>query len=495
MSVRKNVLANYLGQGWTALINLAFVPVYIRYLGIEAYGLIGFFAALQSCLTLLDMGMTPTLCREVARLSAIGQANSLHVLVRTFEVISVGVALAIAAALVFTSNWLARDWLNPDSLAPDVVSGALSVMGLVAAFRFVEGLYRGAILGFQNHVWLNAATAGLATIRALGAVAVLAWIDPGIQAFFWWQALISAVTVLAFRVGAHRHLPPGDQPAVFSLEALSGTWKFAGGMLATTVLSLALTQIDKVILSKLLSLETFGTYTFAAAVSGALYSVISPVAQSYYPRFTELVAKGDSQSLALTYHQAAQLMTVMVTPAGLMLIAFGKPILVAWTGNEHLAGEAAMLISVLSIGTILNGWMHIPYMLQLAAGWPSFAAWTNLVAVSVLVPALFWIVPQYGAIGAACVWVAVNTGYVLIAIPFMHTRLLQDEKWRWYFVDTLTPAISASLVISLAYLVDYDPTSNLNNLSSIAVTAFLAFSGALATSPALRIFFASRSVR
>ena len=43
MSLKKNFVANYFGQGWQALMGLAFVPVYIRYLGIESYGLIGIF--------------------------------------------------------------------------------------------------------------------------------------------------------------------------------------------------------------------------------------------------------------------------------------------------------------------------------------------------------------------------------------------------------------------------------------------------------------------
>ena len=46
---------------------LFFIPLYIKYLGIEAYGLIGIFALLQAWLALLDMGMTPTLSREMAR--------------------------------------------------------------------------------------------------------------------------------------------------------------------------------------------------------------------------------------------------------------------------------------------------------------------------------------------------------------------------------------------------------------------------------------------
>ena len=67
MSLKKNVIANYFGQGWQALMSLVFVPLYIKYLGMEAYGLIGIFAVLQAWLVLLDMGMKPAMAREMAR--------------------------------------------------------------------------------------------------------------------------------------------------------------------------------------------------------------------------------------------------------------------------------------------------------------------------------------------------------------------------------------------------------------------------------------------
>ena len=42
--LKRNLIANYVGQGWAALIGLVFIPLYIKYLGIESYGLIGLFA-------------------------------------------------------------------------------------------------------------------------------------------------------------------------------------------------------------------------------------------------------------------------------------------------------------------------------------------------------------------------------------------------------------------------------------------------------------------
>ncbi len=44
-------------------MSLAFIPLYIKFLGIEAYGIIGFFTTLQAMFTLLDLGLGYTLNR------------------------------------------------------------------------------------------------------------------------------------------------------------------------------------------------------------------------------------------------------------------------------------------------------------------------------------------------------------------------------------------------------------------------------------------------
>jgi O-antigen/teichoic acid export membrane protein len=476
MSLKRNLLANYLGQGWTALMGLVFVPLYIKYLGMEAYGLIGLFAVLQAWLSLLDMGMTPTLNREIARYMAGAHSTaSIRDLVRTFEIVCSGIALLLVIIIGSSSAWIARDWLNVQALPAEDVARAISLMGMVAALRFVEGLYRGALLGSQKHVWLNLVSAIFATFRGLGAVILLIWVAPTIQTFFLWQMSISAMTVLVLRWGAHRSLPVLSRRPVFSVRAFSNVWKFAGGMFVTTVLALLLTQIDKLLLSRLLSLEAFGTYMFASAVAGVLFQLIGPIAQSYYPRFTELVTHGDEKAISAAYHQAAQLMTIVLVPAGLALTVFGEPLLLSWTRNNSLTEAASPIVAVLAVGTIFNGWMHIPYMMQLANGWTSLTMWVNVVAAAVLVPAIFVVVPRFGPIGAAWAWLVVNAGYVAFEMHFMHVRLLRGQKWEWFVRDILIPSAAASAVIGMAALTQPFPLGSAASIAWVLGATAIAF--------------------
>src|SRR6478752_3969519 len=65
----RNVAANFVGTLWTALMGPALVSVYVRLMGIEAYGLVGILTTLQAAFTLLDLGLTTATNRELARLS------------------------------------------------------------------------------------------------------------------------------------------------------------------------------------------------------------------------------------------------------------------------------------------------------------------------------------------------------------------------------------------------------------------------------------------
>ena len=67
--IKQNIIANFGGKAWQALMSLAFVPLYIKFMGIESYGLVGIFASLLALFGLLDMGLSTTLNRELAGFS------------------------------------------------------------------------------------------------------------------------------------------------------------------------------------------------------------------------------------------------------------------------------------------------------------------------------------------------------------------------------------------------------------------------------------------
>ena len=445
--LKYNVIANFVGKGWTGIMGLAFIPIYIKFIGIEAYGLVGFSATFQALSSLLDMGLSSTLNRELAvRSTQEGKGQESRDLVRTLEIVYWLATIVVCLIIISLAPLLAESWINSKQLSKESLQLAIVLMGVVIACQFPFSLYSGGLLGLQRQVLLNGITIVMSTLRGVGVILVLWLVSPTIQAFFIWQAFVSLLQTLVTAGFLWKSLPKSSVRSCFRKDLWLGIWRFAAGMTGISLVSIILMQTDKIILSKMLSLEEFGYYNLAGTVASGISTVVAPVFTSVFPRFSELVAQGEKEKLVDLYHKSCQLLSVIVLPICVTVSLFSKDILLIWTGSPVIAEKSYLLVSLLVIGTSLNGLMNVPYALQLAYGWTELALYINIVAISVLIPSLFWLTSHYGAIGAASVWVILNAGYVLIGIRFMYARLLKGEMFHWYYEDITRPLIGAMLV-------------------------------------------------
>jgi O-antigen/teichoic acid export membrane protein len=485
-SLKSIITANFAGTFWQALMGLAFIPLYIKYLGIESYGLIGIFATLQSIFALLDVGLGDTLTREMARLSVLpGKEQETRDLVRTLETVYWAIAVFAGIALVATSPFIERYWIRSGQLSPTTIEQAFVIMGFVTAFQLPVSFYTGGLIGLQKQVSLNLIAVCVATLRAVGALLVLHWI-PTIQAFFFWQAAIGAINFVLYARLLWYYLPQSNHRPVFRLRLIKGVWKFSAGMGGISILAVILTQLDKVVLSKMLSLEMFGYYMLASVLAMSLTRFFTPIFFSIYPRFTQLVSINDQDGLRLFYHKSCQFMAVLILPAATVTAFFAYEIILVWTHNTITAEKTHFIVSVMICGTALNGLMNPPYALQLAFAWTRLPFYVNLLSVALFIPVIIVVVAAFGAIGGALAWLILNVGYVLFWIPLIHKRILPTEKWRWYWQDGFLPAMTSIVVAGLGRLLTTESMSSNAMLVYLAVIFVVTIGITALTTPVTR---------
>lgn len=455
MQLKKNIVANYFGQGWSVLMGVLFIPLYIKELGAESYGLIGFFSVLFASVMLIDFGLTPTLCREMARTQGENSHHAQHIrdLLRSVEFFWGCFACILIVAVWRLSGFITEYWLRFNTLSFSVVSESISIMGFIIAFRWLEQIYRAILIGRQDQVWLNAADALLSTARWGGAYMVLIFWDASTLAFFTWQGFISlgAVAILASR--SYKILPLADRPGKFCIKSVVTIRRFASGMFVGSIFSFVLTQIDKLLISKLLLLDQLGYYMLATTLSGGILQLVAPINNAIYPHISAQIADTEASDISSTYLKICEWIAAVIVAPALVLIFFPKQILFLWTGNIDLTGLTQNLLSILAFGTLCNGLMNSSYLLQIAHGWTGLTVWKNLLAILIVVPALFWAIPKYGAIGAAIIWASLNLGYLLLEPNIVFLRLLKGYKWRWYKTGVIIPVgVGCIVAIPLKYL-------------------------------------------
>ncbi len=468
-----DLVASYVGTAWSAVMSVAFVPLYVRYLGIESYGLVGLFASLQAWMALLDMGITPTITREMARFRAGGKdIGAIWDLLASLERVYFFLFVISGVAIVFVADWLAFNWLVAEQLSPEVITHALIVMGWVIGLRWMSGLYRGAIMGLQTFVWLNSVLVIFASVRAIGSIAVLVLISPTIGAFFAFQGVVSGFELLVLARKARVLLPAPIYRPKFSVAAIRSVWRFSMGMGFLAVLSLLLRQADKLILSALLSLSNFGYYAVAVSVAGLLSLMTAAISDVFYPRLSELVFRKNNIGLTNAYHDVSQLLAIILFTCGSILAIFAEEILWFWSGDATLVA-AAPLVSVLAVANLLNGLVLAPYLLQLAHGETKIQIICNVIAVGILIPSLLVFVPLRGANAAAWIWLALNIGYLVITVPIVHRKYLPSATWKWYFMDVMPPAITSFTLVFFIRLMGTDEKQGISTAQALVSGVFL----------------------
>ncbi|MHB8845789.1 MAG: oligosaccharide flippase family protein [Nitrospirota bacterium] len=486
-STKTNIIANFAGKAWSGIINFAFVPLYIKFLGIEAYGLIGIFVSLIALLSILDMGLSATLNRALAQFASSPDSDQeARNLTRTFEVIYWVMGIFIGLFVFFLAPLIANAWVKAGDIPTATIQHALMIMGLIIAIQWPSSLYSGALTGLQRQVLMNGLRSTIATIQAVGAIFVLWLVSPTIYAYFVWQLVVSIVQTVIFAYAVWSVLPKTSIRPSFKKDLLVSNFRFAAGMAGISVVVTILTQMDKIVLSKVLPLQTFGYYILAINVGSMLSYLVQPIATALFPKFAQLAAPHQEQELAIMYHKGCQFASLMVFPAALTLLLFSNAVLMFWLRDAATVQHTNGIVRIVVMGSILNAVMTLPYNLQLAHGWTSLSFYKNVIAVILLVPLLLVTVRIWGAQGAALVWVILNLGYFLIEIPIMHRLLLKNEMKKWYWHDIGMPFLASAAIITCSRLLLVQNTTQTIAFLWIAVTGIVSLVIAALTMPASR---------
>jgi O-antigen/teichoic acid export membrane protein len=424
------------------------LPLYLKYMGAEAYGLVGFFAMLQAWFNLLDMGLTPTMARETARFSGgATDALSYRRLVRALEGVFLAVALAGGGVMFAAAGYIASKWLQATQLPIGEVQTALQLMAAIVAMRWMCGLYRGAINGFERLVWLGWYNSVIATVRFIGVLIVLIYIGTTPTMFFSYQFSVALLELALLLSQAYRLFPTITQGKrlPWSWAPLKPVLKFSLTIAFTSSVWVLVTQTDKLVLSKLLPLAEYGYYTLAVLVASGVMMISGPVSGAIMPRMAKLEAEGDHTGLIRIYRQSTQLVAVIAGAASVTAAFCAEPLLWAWTGNNILAHQAAPILVLYAIGNGILAVSAFPYYLQYAKGNLRLHLIGNAVFVVLLIPAIIWAASQYGGVGAGYVWLVMNLLSFVAWLPLVHHKFEPGLNLKWYIQDVMVIGLVAAV--------------------------------------------------
>jgi O-antigen/teichoic acid export membrane protein len=459
MSVNRNLLAAYVGTLIGVFLPLAITPILLKTLGREAFGLIGFGLILQAIFSLMEVGFSASILRFFAEITSqveiAGNAIRMHNLLKTFECIYLFLSTGVFFVVLLISPFLAQYWFVNHSLEYHVVWQSISLIGFMIATRFFVSLYAGGLAGLHSQELLYKIFIPMNIFGSAGAATVLVWLAADPRLYFFWLALSGILSVAILRIALMQKLPKISVSPKFDRKEWINVKQFTYGMSSLTFTSLAVTQTDKLLLSRFISLQDFGFYSVASNVAGFIQVVTTPIQSVFFPRLTQLHCSGNTALLNSSYLFASRLVTLIVVPIALTLATFSQDILFLWLGDSNVAKELHLVLSFLVCGTcILVCFMMMPYALSLAHADTKVTLKSHIIMLVIQIPIIIFSAINYGAIGTASAMSIMYLVYGPFYAWYINKKYFTNKHFLWLFESILVPAIPAVLVVlSIKWLV------------------------------------------
>ncbi|TWJ26349.1 O-antigen/teichoic acid export membrane protein [Geobacter argillaceus] len=417
MSVRRDVFANYLGMIVTALGPMLALPWYLNALGTKQWGLVGFISTIIAVLGMFDAGMGQALIREVAHEKA--NTSSTATLVIGFERLYWGLSLIAGIAVAVLAKPISTNWLNLGDLP--VKLGLVTIYGAALLFtvQFPGVLYRSVLLGLQKHVQLNTLITISGVLRHLGGVLVVTkW--PFLEVLVCWQIFVAACDTLARAVLSWKVLGIKRSNIFFCWQEIAPTIKTAFKMSGAVLLGVLTVQLDKIILSRMVTIEQFGYYVIASSLALGALQLVYPITQVALPRIVELINKPD-----LLHQFNIRLIAIFVMLAisgAVIFVLFGDWLLFRWLRNQDVVSAVYLPLSILLAGTAMNAIYTVGYMNWVARGQVKIISMVNALALLFSLSLIPYLVSVYGIVGAAAAWSIINLIGMIVSILYLIRR-------------------------------------------------------------------------
>lgn len=440
----KNIIANYIGKFWGFASIYLFIPLYIKILGVEAYGVINFYSVLLSILFIADAGFSATLNREMARLDDNkGRAKTL----KTIEYSYLFIAIFIISLVFVSSNFISQNWLHSKIYSVEKIATYINMMGVSIAFQLLINLYCSGMMGLQRQVKANNIQIANSFVRT-GLIIAILYYYPKLEIYFYWQMFTNLCFFIYARYQLWHVLGGKSNNYNFNKNIFISLLKFALGMMGMALIGGINTQIDKIIVSKLLPLKTYGEYSLAS-IFGQISSILTlPIAVAALPKLIKNIHL-DNEENNLFFHKNSFIITAISVNFTILMVVFGSQYIYLWTHDYEITQSILSTTKLLLIGGLFLALQFMPYHLALANGYTKANLRLGLIMLILTIPLNYFLIKNIGILGAGYTWIFLNfVAFVVIGYVIIKKFLGFNNFKFWIFYDVLVPV----LINSITYL-------------------------------------------
>ena len=461
-----------------AVVALIAIPITVRGLGADSYGVVALVGAVTGYLALMELGVGRGVIRYVAMFVALDQGRPIRECLSTVLAWS-----ALVGVLGGLSMWVLAPWLVTDLLkVPAYLTSQAITSFRIGGGAFVLGMLV-SVLSVVPYSFLRYDTvAVLQTVLAsasLAGPAIMVTLGYDLVPIMWFGLALNGAACIAWAVVGMRLVRSvPDQGPPFS-EYRRPFISFVLTEAMNRVWNIIPEQTPRIVIGMVGGTAQVAYYQVANTVAGRVNDLVTRMATVLFPTMSQMAAAQEHGRIADVYKQSSRLLFLLNASISGAVVVFAAPLLGYWIGPQY-AEQGAIALVLITLGQLVAASSQPAGNVNRALGHPKRVLAFTVISSVVMLATVYGLTVAYGIAGAALSWL-LSSFVWLGLVYYTNRRVLLIDNWRM-FLDCF---LRSTLVISVLVLFSWFALRPL--ASSFLVTLALA---ALMTAAGLYLGYA-----
>lgn len=412
-SIVRNTGYNLLSQGIFVFLAFWAIPILVRGLGEERFGLLALLWVLVGYFSLLDLGISRANVKFLSEAAALGDNVLLSKTVWTSLTASAGFGLVVMVAILGAIPFLLSNVLKVSPSLYQEASQAFFFAAMSLPFMLVFGTIKGVQMAFLRFDLVNLFQGGMTALQWIGSV-VLTWYGMGIKEILFLTFLLRVISAVSAFLMLRGLIPTLYQNLkLWNKAVFKKIIRFGGWVTVSQALGPVLMYLDRILIGALVSLAAVAYYSVPQEALGRL--IVIPVSLSIvlFPVFSgQIISEESREGIKDLYDRSIRYLAILMLPIAIGILVYAENILTIWVGPQY--GKVSTLpFQIMAIGFLFNSLGQVPMTVLHAYNRPDLPAKFYMIELPIMVILNVILIPTLGIVGAAIVW---NVRVVLDAL-------------------------------------------------------------------------------
>lgn len=395
-----NASMNGVGQVAPMLLGVFAVPILIKGLGVERFGLLTLSWTLIGVFALFDFGLGRAITQSVSSALASGRHEDVEEIFDTGLISILMLGLIAGVLLWVLANPIASS-LKIQHLSRDELIWSIRIVAMgLPTVTLMSGV-KGFLESMDKFRFLNLHRVFLGIANFVLPITIMIWTKyvPMHIASLILIRLISLFLQLHF---ASRLVQRSVERKRYSCRRVVDMLKFGGWMTASNVISPVMVYLDRFFIGSMLGLGAVTVYATLVDALTRILVIPNSLISAVFPVMSGMIS-GGNRGLREVFVKSICVIGIVMVPIVLVGFVFAPEILKLWLGAEFSANGSA-IFRILLVGILVNSFSAMPYALLQAAGRPDVNAKIHIVELPLYLLSAYFFAIYWGLIGVAFAW-------------------------------------------------------------------------------------------